>query len=83
MSLYHIRLVEKVRRHEHNHGYCTNAYISVFLVRAIEISIDRRRDGTQKIPTIVTFLTFCRQQNTKDVNAADKLLKIKPTIDMV
>ena len=65
MSLYHIRLVEKVRRHEHHHGYCTNAYISVFLVRAIEISIDRRRDGTQKIPTIVTFLTFCRQQNTK------------------
>lgn len=70
-------------RHEHHHGYCSNAKISIFLVTPIEIPIDSRRDAAQKISTIATLLTSVDNSTQNEVNATDKLFKIKLIIDMV
>ena len=53
------------------------------MVTAIEIPIDSRRDAAQKISTIATLLTSVDNSTQNEVNATDKLFKIKLIIDMV
>ena len=53
------------------------------MVTPIEIPIDSRRDAAQKISTIATLLTSVDNSTQNEVNATDKLFKIKLIIDMV
>ena len=81
--LYHIRWGENIDRHEHNHGIVQIARYQYFWLQQLRYLLIADVMPLKRFQQLQRFLHVVDNSTQNDINATDKLFRIKPIIDMV